>query len=155
QRDRAKGKLQVRISLIPRDMLADLLEALTHGGLSPSILDIAMDDGTTRQIPFNGAAHSKRPPLARETKIAAVVCAALAIIAVGLPFLRQSVALSTLNGRAETLQAAVDQAELLRRQLVGSSGAGTIDQEHAKFGDPLAVLAAATTLLPDDTYLTD
>jgi general secretion pathway protein L len=155
QRDRAKGKLHVRLSLIPRDAIADLLEALTHGGLSPSVLDVSIGDGTTRQIPFNGGMHGTRVALTREAKIGAAACVFLAVVAVGLPFLKQSVALSTLDSRAAALQPAVNQAEEIRRQLGGSAGAEIIQDQRTKVGDPLAVLSSATTLLPDDTYLTD
>jgi general secretion pathway protein L len=60
-----------------------------------------------------------------------------------------------LDSRAAALQPTVEQAEQLRRQLVGSAGAEIVQDQRAKLGDPLAVLAAATRLLPDDTYLTD
>jgi general secretion pathway protein L len=72
-----------------------------------------------------------------------------------VPFLKQSVELASVDRRIASLQPQVDEAQALRQQLEGSGGADVIEAERARLGDPVAVLGAATAILPDNTYLTD
>jgi general secretion pathway protein L len=154
-RDRAQGKLQVRLSLVPKARVADLLEMLQRSGLPPTDLVIPTEFGPSRQLPLDIVPAHARPWRTRTMQLAAAGCVLLAMLAVVIPFMRQSLALAAVDERIGHLKALVDEVQQLRLRLDGSSGADVIEAERARFGDPLAVLAAATAILPDDTYLTD
>jgi general secretion pathway protein L len=86
----------------------------------------------------------------------AACCAVLAVAAVAAPFVRQEIALGSLQREVVAGRAAAAEADGLRREIERLSGsAGFIESEREKAGRPLAVLAAATRILPDDTYLTE
>lgn len=155
QRDRAQGKLQVHLSLIPKARIADMLEMLQRSGLPPTGLEIPTASGTSRQIPLDVVVAHIRPWRTKTMQLAAAGCMLLAALAMVIPFIRQSLALAAVDERIAHLGATVDEVQQLRLHRDGSSGADVIEAERARFGDPLAVLAAATAILPDDTYLTD
>ena len=70
------------------------------------------------------------------------------------PFVRQEIALSSLEREVAGGRAAAAEADNLHKEIDRLSGsAGFIDSEREKAGRPLVVLAAATRILPDDTYL--
>jgi general secretion pathway protein L len=154
-RDSAQGRLLVRLSLVPRATLAVVLESLSTLGLNPSLLAAApMGTSGLRLIPLGGAAHRSRGWQARAVPALGMACGVLALLAIGLPFLRQELALRSVEAQIAELQPAVDDAQSLRRRVAGGGDAG-IAAERAQFPDPLQVLAAATDALPDDAYLVD
>jgi general secretion pathway protein L len=154
QRDRARGKLSVRLSLVPKAAVAALVASLERHGIRPNEFTFALPSGSVRTVALD-VVEAHRPWRARTVPLAAAACAALALLAVVIPFMRQSIALASVDRRIAALQPAVDEAQLLRQRLEGSGGADVVDAERARLGDPLAVLGAATAILPDNTYLTD
>ena len=55
-----------------------------------------------------------------------------------------------------TGRAAAAEADRLRSEITRLAGsADFVEKERDKVGEPLAVLAAATRILPDDSYLTE
>ena len=87
---------------------------------------------------------------------AAICCGALALATVVTPFVRQSIAFGKLEQAVASGRAAADEAAGLRREIDQLSGsADLIQSERDKVGRPLEVLAAATRILPDNTYLTE
>ncbi len=154
-RDKAEGKLTLRLSLVPRGPLEGLLVLLRQAGLSPTTLAApAIEDGSLRYLRLvaDGATvwHGRMAPLA------AAVCAVLVLLVAATPFVRQALALGSLDERIEALKPRVALADSLRRRLDGGGQGGDIlATEMARLGDPLKVLAATTAVLPDDTYLTE
>jgi hypothetical protein len=74
----------------------------------------------------------------------------------GQPFVRQQLALGSLEQQIAAGRTAAAEAKSLRQEadrLAGS--ADFVESERDKAGPPLVVLAAATRVLPDDTYLTE
>jgi general secretion pathway protein L len=151
-RDRQHGRLHVALLLAPKAPLADLIAALGRAGLEPTAIEagpgdgegaqrrqILLDPGAGRRFGWNGAGR----PLG-------VACALLAVAAVALPFLLQSLALGRAESRLARLGPQADRAQQLRRQI----GAASVDGE-AGSREALEVLAAATDVFPDDTYLTE
>ncbi len=64
--------------------------------------------------------------------------------------------LESLGREIAAGRGAAAEAERLRREIDRLAGAGdVIGNERTAAGDPLATLAALTSLLPDDTYLTE
>jgi general secretion pathway protein L len=154
--DRQNGRLSVRLLLLPKANLDPLLADLAAVGIRPRRVEIA--DGPDRgfYVPLNGDGNREHHPSNRLLWPAAACCAALAIAAVVTPFARQEIALASLEREIKVSRAAAAEAESLRQEIDRLSGsAGFIESERDKAGRPLAVVAAATRILPDDTYLTE
>jgi len=158
QRDKQRGQLTARLRLITRASIAPLLEALAEAGISVKRAEIVggTDDGLGLSLKDDGT-QPERATSARVLRWAsATICLALAITVVAAPFIRQAWDLATLDKEIAAGRAAAAQAEQLRRDIDRLEGAGNlIKNERAAAGDPLATLAALTTMLPDDTYLTE
>jgi general secretion pathway protein L len=154
-RDRQHGKVVVRLSLVPKAAIDGLLGVLRQAGLGPALLDIDLEDGEHRQIPVDAPRRHDGRARSRAVPLAAAACAVLAAIAIVLPFARQYWALAAIRSEMAGLKPTVDEAEKLRRQIDQSAGSDVLTAERSRLGDPLAVLAAATSLLPDDTHLSD
>jgi general secretion pathway protein L len=160
-RDRARGRLHLRILLIPKAGLAPLLRALERAGIAPTELDTGLGEGVLgegvpRRIALSEAASRAGRWRRRATGLGVGVCGALALAVLVLPFMRQSEALGAVSARIGVLQPRVDEAEALRRRMAeNSSGADVLASEETRVGDVLHAMATVTDILPDDTYLTD
>ncbi len=136
QRDRVQARLGVRLSIVPKTALAALLDLLRGAGLSPTALELPAPEGGMRQIALAGSVRQRGPWRVRPLTLAASCCAILAVLAVILPFVRQSVALAEVENRIVQLKPQVDQAEALERQLSGSGGADVLRSERGAAGRP-------------------
>jgi general secretion pathway protein L len=154
QRDRVQGRLHLRLTLAPREVLAPLLEALGRAGAVPSLLEARPSPGGAwRRIELGAAARGRPQPMRRA---ALALCAGLALAVVVTPFVRQSLALSAIQARIDGLAPAMAEAAGLRRHLAAASAGGDVMQAaRQRLGDPLQAIAAVTEALPDDTWLTD
>ncbi len=156
RRDRAQGRIHLRLSVVPRVRLQPVLRMLEAANVAPRALEAVADSGIERVIPLD-------PPEAAGTRfsrvapaIAVGTCVVLAITALMLPFVRQAIASARVEARIETLRPHVAEAETLRGRIAGSqAGADVIAAERARLGDPLRIIAAVTEILPDDTFLTE
>ena len=152
RRDRAAGRLELHLSLLPKSLVQSVLAAIEAIGLKVSAIETSSRGGPPRSIDLV-------PPSLRRRRILAFtwgVCAVLALIALASPFVTQSLARRTVEARIADLQPRIAQVEALRRRLAaGSAGNDVIATEHASTGDALQVLATVTELLPDDTVLAD
>ena len=150
RRDRADGKLVLRLTVLPRVWVEPLLAKLAPLGVVPTALEAALPGGGTCRIPLGpapraGAAH----------RAAVVACAVLAAALAATPLVRQTLALRAAEARVAALQPRVTEAEALRRRIqAGALGAEAIAHAGARAGDALAALARLTERLPDDTFLT-
>ncbi len=132
--DRQNGRLSVRLSLVPKVNLDSLLSALGQIGIRPRRVEIADGPDEGFFLP----------------------CAVLALTAVATPFVRQELTLTSLKTEVAAGKAFAAEADSLRQEIDRLSGsAGFIESERDKAARPLSVLAAATRVLPDDTYLTE
>ncbi len=154
--DRPNGRLSVRLSLVPKSTLDPLLTKLEQAGIRPTRLEISDGPDQGLSLPLEGNGRHVAHASARLLWPAAVCCAALALAAVVTPFVRQEIALSSLEREVAGGRSAAAEADNLHKEIDRLSGsAGFIDSEREKAGRPLVVLAAATRILPDDTYLTE
>jgi general secretion pathway protein L len=154
--DRQNGRLSVRLLLLPKANLDPLLTDLAAVGIRPRRVEIADGPDRGHYVPLNGDGIREQHASNRLLWPAAACCAALAIAAVVTPFARQEIALASLEREIKVSRAAAAEAESLRQEVDRLSGsAGFIESERDKAGRPLVVLAAATRILPDDTYLTE
>ena len=156
RRDRARGLLHVRLSLVPKSALEPLIRPLERAGGMPTALEASLGPGASRRIWLNRTESAGDLWRHRRIALAGSACVALAVAAVALPFAQQSSARAAVERRIAELKPAVAQAEALRSQIAGAAAAGdVISAEQARAGNALEVLATLTDLLPDDTYLTD
>jgi general secretion pathway protein L len=148
QRNRASGRLTVRLSLVLRAPWRPLLTALVTAGLAVTTIEVAC--GNSHACRFELAAKPSR----RGLRVGSALFALLATTMIVLPFILQSLALDVLEQRIQALRPLVVEAEALRHAI--TSGSGTADllaAERARMGNVLAVLTDVTAALPDDTYL--
>ena len=153
QRDRNNGCLKLRLLLIPKRGLVPVLAALDAVGLSPAALEVAGSTGQLEHLPL--AMQEPSRSLRGSTRFASSVCTAVALLAVATPMLRQEWAIAKAENIVEALRPQVALVDSLRRRIgVNASGTNLFAAERARAGNPLRALAAVTTALPDDTYLT-
>ncbi|WP_459676636.1 PilN domain-containing protein [Acidisoma sp. 7E03] len=154
--DRQKGKLDIRLTLARRDGLGSLLAALEAAGLAPDRLQCAAarPDAPARTLWLHRRAGraAPRPPL----RLAAYgLCGFLLLVLCGMPFLRQQLRLAETARQIAQLQPQVQLAAALRHRIVADAeSTRVLAAERRMTGNPLAVLAAVTQALPDDTWLT-
>lgn len=157
-RDREAQRLTVRLSLVPRAPLRPLLGLLSECGAAPQAIEIA---------PVAGIGGVLRIPLEHDAPLAArrqrlllraawIGCAVLALLAILLPFLLQSIESRRVEQRIAALQPEVRVVQALQRRIAGgSAGAMLVQAERARLGDALGVMSSLTGVLPDDSFLTD
>jgi len=152
RQDRAGGRLHLLLSLVPREGVGLLLASLGRIGLEPGMLEVPAADGTPRVIALR---HPRTAVRRRLTAVAAMCCGVLAIAAIVQPFVLQAMALSETAARLDALRPRVAEVEALRRRIAArTAGVDVIAAERTRVGDPLAVLATLTDILPDDAFLT-
>ena len=154
--DRQNGRLSVRLVLLPKANLAPLLTALGQFGIRPRRAEIADGPDAGAYLPLEGDGGRTHRASHRLIWSAAVCCAILGVAAVVTPFVRQGRALASLDQQIAVGRTAAAEADSLRQEIDRLTGsADFVESERDKAGRPLAVLAAATRVLPDDTYLTE
>jgi general secretion pathway protein L len=155
RRDKARARLHLLLFLVPKAAVAEALGLIGRAGASATLLEVATARGV-RTIALAAPSAEGTRWHRRMVAAAQAACAALALTAVALPFVRQSLALQAAERRIEAVRPATEQAEAIRQRLSGAgAGADVVAAERARVGDVLQVLAAVTDLLPDDTFLTD
>lgn len=153
--DRANRRLHIRLSLVLQAPLRPLIAALTQAGLAPALLEVATGVGPPIMIPVRQAS-GRTGWQRRAVGGLAIACGVLAVVAAGLPFVLQSLALGEQAERIAAVQPQVTEVQALRARIAAqSAGMDAIADARLKSGDALGVLAAVTQLLPDDTYLVD
>jgi len=156
ERDRQRGQLSVRLLLIPRENLSALLGALSHAGILPKRAEIGRDQGCYLPLDADGGRLHDSSGARFLRWPAVALCGGLAAAAIAMPFVTQSFAIAQLDQKVAAGREAAAEAENLRREIEHLSGtADLIESERDKAGRPLATLAALTSLLPDDTFLTE
>jgi len=154
RRDRAQGRLYLRLLLVPKVRLAAVLNALREAGLRPAALEAQMPGGAVRRIALDRAQPARWRK--RGLAVAAAACAVLAIATVAVPFAVQSVQGERVERQIAALRPQVDQAEALRRSILSSTaGVDVFEQQRGRVGDALQTLATLTDVLPDDTFLNE
>jgi general secretion pathway protein L len=154
--DRQGGRISVRLVLTPKAGLSGLLAALGQAGLHPTRAEIADGPDAGSFLPLDGDGGRADRPSSRLLWPLAACCAVLGLATASIPFVRQEIALASLDREIALARAGATEADGLRQEIERLSGsADFIESEREKAGRPLVVLAAATRVLPDDTYLTE
>ncbi|MBV8536355.1 MAG: pilus assembly protein PilM [Alphaproteobacteria bacterium] len=153
--DRASGRMDVDLVLVPRERLAPAADLARQAGLAPDGVEVELDGEARFYIPLQGAPARSR--IVGRTGLAlAALAALLAVTAAALPFVRLEEALVQTRGDVAALQEKAADAAALREELKRlSRPMAFLARERARVHDPLAVMAAATRAIPNDTYLTE
>lgn len=127
KRDRARGRLSLRLTFARIAMLAPLLDNLRSAGIVPDVLEAEPAPGVPsqgwRRIALGSTGRS-RPR--RGLRVSWAICAALAVAAGTVPFVRQSLTLGAIQARIDALRPAVVEAETLRRRVTAAAGGGDV-----------------------------
>ncbi len=159
-RDREAQRLTLRLSLVPKAPLLPLLGLLAASGAAAQAIEIAPAAGSGEASVLRIPLEHDAPASARRERLllraAAIGCGVLALLAILLPFLLQSLESRRVERRIAALQPDVRTVQALQRRIAGgSAGAMLVQAERARLGDALGVIAALTAVLPDDSFLTD
>ena len=157
RRNKESGRIDLRLSLVPRAWLAAPLATLQAAGGRPAAIEVrAAGAGPPQHIGLAHVPSQGRIVQRRLLGACAAACAMLAVAAIVLPFVLQSSAQAAAERRIAALQPQVRQVEVLRQRIrSGTAGVDAIAAARTHLGDPLGLLASLTRVLPDDTYLTD
>jgi general secretion pathway protein L len=155
KRDPARNRLHVRVTVVPYLRVEAILTALLQTGLAPARIAAGGTAEPHRIIPLADDRPAHRWLGPRADAYALGGCGVLAVVAVALPFILQSVASARLDTRIEAIKPQVMEAEKLRKKITnGATTADAIAAARNQLGTPLQSIALLTDLLPDDTYLT-
>ncbi len=158
RRDRVSGHLDVELLLVPRPVVERLAGLLRAHGLPPVALEAA-ESGD--RPPVRLRRGWREEDTARQWQRGLVrglvaANAALVLLLVATPFIRQQRALDAVEARLDAAQPAFEAATALRRERDRlSEAADLLQAERGRVPGPLHVLQAATNALPDDTWLTE
>ena len=143
----------IRLIIVPRIMLDPALDMLDRIGIRPRLLEVPGDPVHILDLQDDASRRSRRQTI---TKILGWTTAALALIALVLPFALQAWARQETENAIDAMRPTVARVEALRRKIDTSfAGRDIVARDRARSGDVPATLAAITRVLPDDTYLTD
>jgi general secretion pathway protein L len=154
KRDTEHNRLHVRVTIVPRIRVRAILEALQRAGIVPARIEAAGGAGQPHAIALteDRTGHGWLGP--RTNAYALGTCGVLAVAAVALPFILQSLTWSRLDARIEAMKPQVAQAETLRKKLANSvTMAEATAAARGQVGAPLQYIALLTDVLADDTYL--
>ncbi len=153
-RDRARARLMVRLTFVPRAVVNELIETLNAAGGRPSLIEAQTPAGL-RSIRLQHDRPSGRAALFTGRN-AAYGLAALLVLVIVSPFLRQSLEMGEAQGRLDALAPRMRLVDQLHKRIAGAGAGGeAVVAETRRLGDMLGALAAVTDLLPDDSYLTE
>ena len=153
-RNRAKGELQVALTLVPRKEAQPLLESLRGWGLEPTSLEVREDnDVSVNLLPAAHREAAATIPRWRNRALAAIA-SALLVAVVALPLVQKGEIVSRLEeqvvlARGEALQA--DQIRKELQQLIDEESA--IVERRKQRPSGIQVLEDLTRVLPDSAWL--
>jgi general secretion pathway protein L len=149
ERNRAKRLINVRLAVVAKAQFADLVAALSQAALAPT----ALISGRNRRIMI-ALDHGSASRRNAATTVLSFLCVALAIAAIAVPFIQQSIALGRVDDQIDSLRPAVEAVERVRQRMANDrQQVEALAAQRTAFGDPLAMLAAVTAAIPDDTWL--
>ncbi len=154
QRDRARGRLALRLTMVPRAAVDATIALLRDQGGAPDALEAALPDGTRVLKLVQEQSSGRRLAITARSLAAAAAC--LAVLVLASPFARQSLAFSDVQNQLAEMAPGITQVEALRHKISGAGAGGdAVAAETRRLGDTLEALAAVTEILPDDSYLTE
>jgi general secretion pathway protein L len=148
----AHGQIGLDLLIVPRRCIDPLLDIARNVGLQPSAVEIETAEGASL-VPLRNDISPAEPRFAWPMMPRAAAAGAL-ILAVLAPFLYQEWAIASADASIASIQAQADEAIALRRSTERLTRAANFFSKDQCCGSGLAMLAAVTHALPNDTYLT-
>jgi general secretion pathway protein L len=154
KRDPAHSRLHVQVTIVRRDRVQPILDALQRAGVNPTRIEADNGPQPLDTIPLIEDRAKPGWFGSHAETYALGSCGVLAATAVALPFILQSVAGGRLDARIEAMKPQVAQAERLRKKVANSvTMTEAITTARNQVGAPLRYIALLTDVLPDDTFL--
>jgi general secretion pathway protein L len=152
RQDQAHGRLEVDLCLVPRRAVDPFIEGARRAGLAPSAIEVEASPGIML-VPLE--TDSPRFRAERPLIPLAAGAGALALIALAAPFVYQEWAIASANATIASFEDQAREAASLR-QAADQLGRtiNFLTKDGKRHTDALAILAAVTRSLPDDSYLT-
>ena len=156
-RDTEEERLDLELTVVPRDVVDDLRWRAGQNGLRITGIDVA---GEPLPLPTD-ALGGTRPPIAqRLVPIAVQVMSGLAVLAaigvVVVPFIQNSAALDELTDEVARARQEADASAKLQAAIDGEihDQSFVIDRKKSRL-TVTELLASLTHILPDDVWLTE
>ncbi len=155
QRDKARGRLVLRLQVLPRQSVSRLVQALGQSGHPVICAEFPRSDGQSTLLPFE-TQSARRAASSRRLlpALAGVVAGVLLVFVLVRPAMTQ-ISLASVETRIADLRPKLAEADALRRELRGDAGDDLLAGERARIGSKLQTIAMLTAALPDDTSLTE
>jgi general secretion pathway protein L len=155
ERDRERAQLEVELKVTPKTVVDERVELLAPRGLAPTGVDVLTEQGP---VGLNLLPPDQRFRMSRRrTRINALLAAVTLLLLAGLMaqslWLRQR-QIDQVNEAIEAVRAEARSVQQIREQIEDASeAAGFMMNRRVSVPPTVEVLAEATRLLPDDTYL--
>jgi general secretion pathway protein L len=147
-----RSRTDIVLTMVPRIAAAPALAALADVGLNADFVEVGPLE-RPNLLPVGPVRDRMGGMVVRGL---AWGCATLAALVLLLPLGRQALALHRTEAAIAALQPTITEVETLRRTIAaGDAGRDILARESQRTGDVLEILATATRILPDDTFLTD
>ena len=158
-RDKARARLTLRLTIVPRVNVQGLIDLLTEAGGRPDRLEVLTASGP-RSIKLDHADERGTAGFWHSGWFSGrsrmIVVGVLALLVVVSPLIHQQLALASARERLDRLSPQMAQVDALRRRISGrGAGGDAVAAETRRLGDTLEALAAVTEILPNDSYLTE
>ncbi len=155
-RTQRPDRIAVRLLAVPKSWFDPLLARLRQARIQPSALLIESHGGDRDLVRLDHRAGMEKSAPWRRPAVAWAGVGMLAVTAILMPFIRQTLLERDIAARIAAVQPAADEAQRLLSARNGVAGGGdAIAALRQRFGNPLEALAAVTDALPDDSFLSD
>jgi general secretion pathway protein L len=153
--DRISERLDIDLTLVPRAAIGRVGEFTEAAGLTVAAVEICDGDRVTQRLALDNQSAGG-PGTPRINAALAALFGLLTIAAGAAPFVRLEQSLLDRRNEVAQLRTTADTSLGLKKEIDRlSSAANFITAARSRVRDPLAVMAAATDAIPNDTYLTE
>ena len=155
ERDRERGQLLLDMVVAPRSLVEPLLKILEPRGLAPTGVDVQGDGlpGGFNLLPLDRRSRIRRQRTRVNILLALVLVLVLALVMAQSLWLRQR-QIENINLAIEEVRVEARRVQNIRAQIDDASeAAGFLLKQRSAAPPTVKVLAEATRMMPDDTYL--
>jgi general secretion pathway protein L len=154
--EKGSSIISVLLVVVPRRRVASILSRAQTAGVKPQGLFVEVQPDLGIVIELEPQSHWRKIQADRSRVLLSSAAVALAALAVVLPFALQSLEFAKDAALEAKLNAQAAEAGALRHSLDTLREASEfLERKQATSIDPLEVLANATDVIPDDSYITE
>jgi general secretion pathway protein L len=154
RQDSMHGRLEVELLLVPRRCVDSVIEAARRAGFDPAAVEVESGAHGHDLVHLTGETPSVSGRREWPFVQRAAAAAAFALIAAVAPFAYQEWEIASADATTASLQAQADEATALRQSADQLVRTAEFFKTNDRRGGGLAMLAAVTRSLPEDSYLT-